>query len=76
MTVDGPGNVVTTSGRVFSHADHCVLAALIFDRFGCDKAAAADAWRRMLGNDTTVAEFLALATPGGSLMHAVRKLWN
>lgn len=75
-TIDGPGNVTTTSGHLFSHADHCILAALIYARFGYDKESAAEAWRRMLGNDTTVAEFLELATPGGNLMHGFRKLWN
>ena len=70
------GNVTTTCGRLFSHNDHCILAALILDRFGYDKESAAEAWCRMLGNDTTVAEFMELATPGCNLMHPCRKLWN
>ncbi len=75
-TIDGPGNVTTTCGRRFSHADHCVLAGLILDRFGYDKEAASAAWCLMLGNNSTVADFMELATPGVNLMHGPRKLWN
>lgn len=53
--------VTTTAGERFSAADHAALAALVYRRFGRDPEAAAAAWRRLLGNSCTVAQFMRLA---------------
>ena len=53
-------DIITTAGHPFSWAEHVELARLIYKRFGKDSSAAAAAWRRMLGNNATVAEFMRL----------------
>lgn len=68
--------VMTIHGDYFSHNDHCILAALILIRLGHDKEAAAERWRRVMDNGTTVSAFMELAVPGLNLLHVPRKLWN
>jgi len=68
--------VTTTNGDTFTGADHMVLAALIYDRFGRNNEIAAEKWRRMLGNNTTPQEFEQLAAEGMLLSRVVRQLWN
>lgn len=65
-------DVTTTNGQTFSGADHARMAALIFRRFGEDTAVACAAWRRLLGNSTTEADFAALAKAGADLLAADR----
>jgi len=69
-------SITTTRGDMFTGADHMVLAALIFDRFGRNLEVATEKWRRMLGNDTSTNEFEQLAAEGMLLSRVVRKLWN
>lgn len=52
--------VTTINGKPFTHAQSIALARLIFARFGEDWDAATRAWYRLLGNDTTRAEFAKL----------------
>lgn len=52
--------VTTTSGDTFTGKDHAKLAQLIYARFGRDLSAATAAWRRMLQNSCTEADFEAL----------------
>jgi hypothetical protein len=56
--------VTTTTGRRFSGEKTARLAALIYERFGYETPAAASAWRRMLGNTCTDADFVQLAQLG------------
>lgn len=53
-------DIITVACDPFCWAEHVALARLIFKRFGKDSSAAAAAWRRMLGNNATVAEFMRL----------------
>ena len=53
--------VTTTNDERFTETEHQQLAALIHKRFGWDDHAAADAWRRLLGNACLDGDFLALA---------------
>lgn len=52
--------VRTTAGDIFTGDESAKLAALIFKRFGREVEPAVAAWRRMLGNNTTSADFLEL----------------
>lgn len=54
--------VTTTAGEGFELEDIEVLAALIYKRFGWDKAGAAAAYRRMLGNSCPDTDFETLAS--------------
>ena len=49
--------VTTTRGESFTAVEHVDLARLIHKRFGRNNLTAVAAWRRLLENDTTVAEF-------------------
>ena len=53
-------DIITTAGHPFTWGEHVLLARMIYKRFGNDANAAAAAWRRMLGNNATVAEFMRL----------------
>jgi len=57
-TVEG---VTTTAGERFTPEDSVTLAKLVLKRFGYDKAAAAAAWRRLLGNGCSDDDFEVLA---------------
>jgi hypothetical protein len=61
-------DVTTTAGERFSASESAKLAFLVFKRFGRDVAAAASAWRRLLGNSTPDAAFEALATEGAAIV--------
>jgi hypothetical protein len=52
--------VTTTNKEVFSVDESAELARLVFKRFGRDSDVAAAAWRRMLGNNCTVSQYLKL----------------
>jgi len=58
----GEGDVTTTAGDLFTHHMSAQMARLVYVRFGRDAEAAAAAWRRMLQNTTTTAEFEALVS--------------
>lgn len=57
-------DIKTTSGERFTQADSAKLAFMIFRRFGRDYAAGAVAWRRLLQNSATDADFQALVEQG------------
>jgi len=52
--------VTTTDGTPFTGEESAQLARLIHKRFGHDDEAAAEAWRRMLGNSTPTHAFMEL----------------
>ena len=56
--------VNTVAQERFSGQETVQLAALIYKRFGRDKEAAAAAWRRLLGNTCSDAQFLEIAYAG------------
>jgi hypothetical protein len=58
--VSTAGGVTTTDGQLFTHMEHVDLARLVFKRFGHDPDVATAAWRRLLGNGTSTADFLRL----------------
>lgn len=60
--------VHTTTGEPFTDADHALLAALVFIRFGRETATAAAAWRRLFGTACPDPEYAQLA--GYGLPHA------
>lgn len=55
-----PSTITTTDGRLFTKVESVDLARLVFKRFGHRSSAATAAWCRLLQNDTTVEDFLAL----------------
>lgn len=57
-------SVKTTNGETFTGADSCVLAFLIYKRFGRDPVLAASKYRDMLGNSCPEAQFCILAALG------------
>ncbi len=60
MDKQDPNGVTTTSGEVFSGDNNTLMALLVYKRFGRDQGAATAAWRRLLGNSATTAEFMRL----------------
>lgn len=54
-------SIYTVANEPFTYEEHCQLAALIYKRFGWDDASAACAWRRLLENNCSDYDFLALA---------------
>lgn len=52
--------VTTTNGKPFTLTQHVEMARLIYRRFGEDLPAATAAWRRLLQNNTSEAEFFEL----------------
>lgn len=52
--------VTTTDGTRFTGEESAQLARLIHKRFGHDDEAAAETWRRMLGNSTPTHVFMEL----------------
>lgn len=50
----------TTDGKLFGPEEHRALARLIYQRYGCDAEAATAAWRRMLQNNATSKDFMAM----------------
>lgn len=56
--------ITTTAGEVFTARDSAMLAAIILRRFGYDNAAAAAAYRRLLGNSCPDEDFAMLANEG------------
>lgn len=52
--------ITTTSGKRFSYADSCMMAFLVYRRFGRDLTAATRAWNRLLQNDCSEAQFAEL----------------
>ncbi len=50
----------TTAGESFTYGETCVLASLIFKRFGNSPEAAAFAWRRLMQNDASEGDFMRL----------------
>lgn len=53
-------DVKTTANETFTGAESAQLAALIFKRFGRNEETAAAAWRRLLQNNCTTDQFMAL----------------
>ena len=53
-------DVTTTDGEVFTHEQACQMAELVYFRFGKNLRAAAEAWSRMMQNDTSPAQFAGL----------------
>jgi len=53
-------NITTTSKETFTHGHACDLAWMIYLRFGRDMPSAAAAWRRLLQNNCTDAQFADL----------------
>ena len=43
--------VTTTNGKKFTGLQHARMAYLVYQRFGEDMSAAAEAWRRLLQNN-------------------------
>lgn len=66
--VTADDGIRTKSGEVFTAAEGCLLAALVWKRFGWDVVAAAAAWRRMLGNSCPDDSFAGGAECGRSLI--------
>lgn len=64
--------VTTTSGERFTEAQSCELAWLIYLRFGREVAAAAEAWRRMLLNSCTDAQYARLVRKSSSFDHSIK----
>jgi len=60
MSKNDPNGITTTAGEVFSGEDTELMALLVYKRFGRDQEAATAAWRRLLGNNATTADFLRL----------------
>lgn len=52
--------ITTTANETFTEDDNRALAFLVFRRFGRDPDAATVAWRRLLQNNATVAQFKKL----------------
>jgi hypothetical protein len=50
-------DITTTKGERFSYEDSCDMAWLVYRRFGRDLVSAADAWRRLLGNNCDNTQF-------------------
>jgi len=59
--------ITTTAKETFGEDDHARLAFLVFRRFGRDVKVGAVAWRRMLQNSATDADFAALVKLGEAL---------
>lgn len=53
-------NITTTGKETFTHAQSCALAHSIWVRFGRENNAAADAWRRLLGNNCSDHQYMQL----------------
>ena len=53
-------SITTVNGEKFSHQDSCNMAYMIYKRFGKDIDSAHSAWCRMLQNNCTVNQFIAL----------------
>lgn len=65
--------VMTTAREEFTSTETRQLAALTLKRFGWDNAAAAAAWRRMLGNSCTDEQFAQIAAPeAGAVRRGLR----
>lgn len=60
MMNNDPNGISTTSGEVFSGENTELMALLVYKRFGRDQEAATAAWRRLLGNSATTADFMTL----------------
>jgi hypothetical protein len=52
--------ITTTNKERFSDEESRDLAFLVYKRFGRDESAAADAWRRLLVNNCSTGQFMAL----------------
>ena len=65
-------NITTTSSETFTLRDSQQMAAMILRRFGYEQAAAAAAWRRLLGNSCPDEDFMALANEGLRLVREAR----
>lgn len=52
--------ITTTNGERFDRDEHRAMARLIFKRFGRDKEAFCDAWRRLMQNNAEDHEILKL----------------
>lgn len=59
--------ITTTCGEKFTEKDHARLAWLIHLRFGRDVEAGAAAWRRMLQNSCSNAQYEDLVNEGALL---------
>lgn len=68
--------MITPTDKQFSISEHELLAGLILKRFGWDLASAAAAWRRMLQNTCTDAQFEKLATGRRGELARVIVAWN
>jgi len=53
--------ITTTKKEQFSDEESRDLAFLVYKRFGREESAAAAAWRRLLGNNCSDGQFMALA---------------
>jgi hypothetical protein len=53
-------DITTADGETFTDSEHVELARLIFKRWGCDMAAAAVAWRRLMQNNCTDTQFASV----------------
>jgi hypothetical protein len=59
-----PRTIKTTAGEDFTTGQTAMLARLVWLRFGRDRDAATAAWNRLLGNQCSTAEFMALFKRG------------
>jgi len=55
-----PNGVITTSNEVFTGENSELMALLVYKRFGRNQETATAAWRRLLGNSATEADFMTL----------------
>jgi hypothetical protein len=61
-------DITTTSKENFSMRESCMMAFLIWKRFGRDDQSATKAWRRMLENGTPVEYFMELVQQGQKIL--------
>lgn len=57
-----PLDVKTTTNEIFTYAQSCELAHMVYVRFGKDLPSAASAWRRMLQNNASDASYMQLVS--------------
>ena len=53
-------DIKTTSGETFSYHNSCLMAYLVYLRFGRDLDSATAAWNRLLQNNCTKDQFFGL----------------
>lgn len=53
-------DITTTNGETFTYRQTCEMAHMVYLRHGRSLQASADAWTRMMQNDTSVSQFMDL----------------